>query len=133
MNAALKSLYPQRGDLPGLNANSKCNWPRRTSNTKVLLALQTFYWSYNFFFILKQNKKKHCIEFTKYIYFYLHLFQKHFWDILEGQLVNKYASKCLLGLRDKLRYFFTGPKPFVGMFIGLVPAVHCKCQAMPTS
>ena len=41
--------------IPGLNANSKWYWPRRTSNTKDLLVLQKFYGSYKFFFNIKRK------------------------------------------------------------------------------
>ena len=61
-----------------LNANSKWYWLCRTSNAEDLLLLQYFYWSYKNFFNIK--RKKHCINFTDNIYFYLfylHLFQKH--------------------------------------------------------
>ena len=59
-------------------------------------------WSYKVLigptiFLNINNKKKHCIKFTDNVYlylFYLHLFQKTFGGILEGNLV----FECLLAL-----------------------------------
>ena len=70
-----------------LNANSKCYWPSR------------IYWSCIFFtgqdyksFFNKCYKKKHCIEFTDNIHFYLsylYLFQKHLGTFLSENMLTR--------------------------------------------
>ena len=100
-----------------LTQNGTC----RTSNTGDLLVLQNLYWSYNFFFNIK--RKNLCIKITDSIYFYLfylHLFQKY----LGYSCGETCLSKCpqiFTGPVGPVEVFFTGSKPFLGIFTGLGP------------
>ena len=49
------------------------------------------------------------------------MYFKNIWDILEGKVVNKECPQKFTGPVGPLKSFFTGLKPFWGIFTGLGP------------
>ena len=93
--------------------------PRRTSNNKDLLVLRKCCWSYKFFFNIKS---KNIAQTTLILIYFIFIYFKNIWDILEGKFVNKNAPKCSPALYlGPVEVFFYCLKPFRGFFTGLGP------------
>ena len=115
----------------GLNANSKCYWPHRTSNTWDRLVRQYFYWCYKIFFnIARRNIAWNSLTTFIFIYFIFIYFKNiwgHSWRETCSQLSPNVYRPCktswyiiLLARSCLWEFVLTWGQRF-----------YCKRQALP--